>query len=107
MIELPSNQYPRLGSKEREWAWFGSLLVGLSLLIIALRLVMSGDVELNPGPLDSGLVFFFQIEWYIIHSQHVSFTLDLLSGHNFNLYIVFRPHQHTYTYNFIQVVLLI
>ena len=62
MIELPSNQYPRLGSKERwcsEWVWFGSLLVGLSLLVIvALRLVMSGDVELNPGPLDSGLFCF-------------------------------------------------
>ena len=36
------------------WVWFGSLLLGLSQLVIALRLIMSGDVELNPGPLDQG-----------------------------------------------------
>ena len=34
------------------WVWFGSLLLGPSQLVIALRLIMSGDVELNPGPLD-------------------------------------------------------
>ena len=33
----------------------GSLLLGLSQLVIALRLIMSGDVELNPGPLDAGM----------------------------------------------------
>jgi hypothetical protein len=36
------------------WAWFGSLLLGASRLVIALRLIMSGDVELNPGPIDQG-----------------------------------------------------
>ena len=36
------------------WAWFGSLLLGPSQLVIALRLILSGDVELNPGPLDQG-----------------------------------------------------
>ena len=36
------------------WAWFGSLLLGASWLVIALRLIMSGDVELNPGPIDQG-----------------------------------------------------
>ena len=36
------------------WVGFGSLLVELSQLVIALRLIMSGDVELNPGPLDAG-----------------------------------------------------
>ena len=34
--------------------WFGSLLLGPSQLVIALRLILSGDVELNPGPLDQG-----------------------------------------------------
>ena len=33
------------------WVWFGSLP---SQLVIALCLIMSGDVELNPGPLDQG-----------------------------------------------------
>ena len=33
--------------------WFArTLLLGL---VIAQRLIMSGDVELNPGPLDSGM----------------------------------------------------
>ena len=32
----------------------GSLLFGASQLVIALRLIMSGDVELNPGPLSQG-----------------------------------------------------
>ena len=36
------------------WVWFGSLLLGASQLVITLRLIMSGDVELNPGPLDQG-----------------------------------------------------
>ena len=36
------------------WAWFGSLLLGASWLVIVLRLIMSGDVELNPGPIDQG-----------------------------------------------------
>ena len=31
--------------------WFGSVP---SRLVIALHLIMSGDVELNPGPLDQG-----------------------------------------------------
>ena len=34
--------------------FFGSLLLGPSKFVIALRLMMSGDVELNPGPLDQG-----------------------------------------------------
>ena len=32
--------------------WFGTLLLGL---VIAQCLFMSGDVELNPGPLDTGM----------------------------------------------------
>ena len=36
------------------WVWFCSLLFGLSQFVISLRLIMSGDVELNPGPLDQG-----------------------------------------------------
>ena len=36
------------------WVWFGSLLLGPSQLVIALHLMMSGDVELNPGPLAQG-----------------------------------------------------
>ena len=36
------------------WVWFCSLLLGPSQFVIALRLIMSGDVELNPGPLDQG-----------------------------------------------------
>ena len=36
------------------WVGFGSFLVELTQLVIALRLIMSGDVELNPGPLDAG-----------------------------------------------------
>ena len=34
---------------------FGSLLLGASQLVIALHLIMSGDVELNPGPVDTGM----------------------------------------------------
>ena len=36
------------------WVWFCSLLLGPSQFVIVLRLIMSGDVELNPGPLDQG-----------------------------------------------------
>ena len=36
------------------WVWFGSLWLGPSQLVIALHLIMSGDVELNPEPLDQG-----------------------------------------------------
>ena len=39
------------------WVGFGSLLLELSQLVIALRLIMSGDVELNPGPLDGEQLF--------------------------------------------------
>ena len=35
-------------------AWFRSLLTGPSQLIIRQLLILSGDVELNPGPLDHG-----------------------------------------------------
>ena len=34
------------------WAWFRSLLIGPSHLVIRQLLIISGDVELNPGPLD-------------------------------------------------------
>ena len=34
------------------WAWFRSLLIGPSHLVIHQLLIISGDVELNPGPLD-------------------------------------------------------
>ena len=34
--------------------WFSSLLLGPSQFVIVLHLIMSGDVELNPGPLDQG-----------------------------------------------------
>ena len=33
------------------WAWFSSLLIGPSHFVIRRLLIMSGDVELNPGPL--------------------------------------------------------
>jgi hypothetical protein len=33
-------------------AWFRSLLIGPSHLVMRRLLIMSGDVELNPGPLD-------------------------------------------------------
>ena len=33
------------------WAWFRSLLIGPSHFVIRRLLIMSGDVELNPGPL--------------------------------------------------------
>ena len=33
------------------WAWFRSLLIGPSHFVIRQLLIMSGDVELNPGPL--------------------------------------------------------
>ena len=36
------------------WAWFRSLLIGPSHFVIRRLLIMSGDVELNPGPLDHG-----------------------------------------------------
>ena len=36
------------------WAWFKSLLIGPSHLVIRQLLIISGDVELNPGPLDQG-----------------------------------------------------
>ena len=36
------------------WAWFRSLLIGPSHLVIRQLLIISGDVELNPGPLDYG-----------------------------------------------------
>ena len=36
------------------WAWFRSLLIGPSHFVIRQLLIMSGDVELNPGPLDHG-----------------------------------------------------
>ena len=38
-----------------DWVQFGSLLLGASQLVIALHLIMSGDVELNPGPVDTGM----------------------------------------------------
>ena len=34
------------------WVWFRSLLIGPSHLVIRQLLIISGDVELNPGPLD-------------------------------------------------------
>ena len=37
------------------WIGFGSLLLGLAQLVIALHLILSGDVELNPGPLDNDM----------------------------------------------------
>ena len=37
-----------------EWAWFRSLLIGPSHLVMRQLLIISGDVELNPGPLDHG-----------------------------------------------------
>ena len=36
------------------WAWFRSLMIGPSHLVIRQLLIISGDVELNPGPLDHG-----------------------------------------------------
>ena len=36
------------------WAWFRSLLIGPSHFVIHRLLIISGDVELNPGPLDHG-----------------------------------------------------
>ena len=38
------------------WVWFRSLLIGPSHFVICIHqlLIMSGDVELNPGPLDHG-----------------------------------------------------
>lgn len=38
------------------WVRFGSLLLGPSQLVIHQHLILSGDVELNPGPLDHGRV---------------------------------------------------
>ena len=36
------------------WAWFRSFMIGPSHLVIRQLLIISGDVELNPGPLDHG-----------------------------------------------------
>ena len=36
------------------WVWFRSLLIGPSHLVIRQLLIISGDVEVNPGPLDHG-----------------------------------------------------
>jgi hypothetical protein len=36
------------------WVWFRSLLIGPSHLVIRQLLIVSGDVELNPGPLNHG-----------------------------------------------------
>ena len=36
------------------WVWFGSLQLRSTQLVIRQRLIMSGDVELNPGPLNQG-----------------------------------------------------
>ena len=41
------------------WVWFRSLLIGPSHFVIRRLLIMSGDVELNPGPLDHG-----KLNWY-------------------------------------------
>ena len=37
-----------------EWVWFKSLVIRPSHSVIRQLLIMSGDVELNPGPLDRG-----------------------------------------------------
>ena len=52
--------------------WFGSLLLGASQLVIALRLIMSGDVELNPGPLDQGMVIIIGVATLILAALPVS-----------------------------------
>ena len=53
LFSLLVNNYQEISHLCVVWcAWFGSLLLGASQLVIALRLIMSGDVELNPGPLD-------------------------------------------------------
>ena len=67
-IEVPAGELQVVGSKVTEepvpghisyelylyygleCMWFGSLLLGLSRTVIRQRLIMSGDVELNPGP---------------------------------------------------------
>lgn len=38
----------------RGWAWFRSLLIGSPYLVIRQLLIRSGNVELNPGPLEHG-----------------------------------------------------
>ena len=46
------------------WAWFRSLLVGPSHLVIRQLIIISGDVELNPGPLDGKL---YLCMWHVLH----------------------------------------
>ena len=53
------------------WAWFRSLLIGPSRLVVRQLLIISGDVELNPGPLD--------------HGELNTLSADLLSLKAFNL----------------------
>ena len=37
------------------WVWSGSLQLRVTQLVIRQRFILSGDVELNPGPLDQGI----------------------------------------------------
>ena len=48
------------------WVSFKSLLIGSSQLVIRRLLLISGDVELNPGPVDHGQLIDFVL---IIDSQ--------------------------------------
>ena len=41
------------------WVWSGSIQLRAAQLIIRQRLILSGDVELNPGPLDQGIPILF------------------------------------------------
>ena len=67
---------------------FGSLLLELSQLVIVLRLITSGDVELNPGPLDGEQLFSCIWEGlacetqcvYLLKSSHFRTIFDISSS---------------------------
>lgn len=46
------------------WVWFKSVLIGPSQLVIRQLLILSGDVELNPGPLDQGIAMCVHEYWW-------------------------------------------
>ena len=53
-VQTCANLLPAKWPHCKGWVGVRSLLFGLSQFASATCLVMSGDVELNPGPLDPG-----------------------------------------------------